>query len=107
MVDERPKCLVARATMDETDVERTLREVLRHVLPRGAQREIDGDADLVLELGLDSLDLGNLVVELEHAFAVALSLEQIGRNGTLRRLTSLIMASLRGREPQGGWALSK
>lgn len=74
-------------------VAQRLREILRSVRRQAAHDNLGPDDDFSRVLALDSLDLGNLVVEIENDFGVALEVSGIADLKSLNRLGAHIASA--------------
>lgn len=75
--------------LEATTVERAIRDALSVVRPQGGA--IDGGADLVREIGLDSVLVMDLVMEIEDRLDVSIPVELLGDARTLDQLCAGIV----------------
>lgn len=69
---------------------RRLRDILREVRGQAPHDRLSGDMNFVNTLGLDSLDVGNFVVEVENTFSVHLGVDGLRDLDTLDKLSNHI-----------------
>ena len=67
-----------------------LRELLAEIRPQFAEVPLDPDGDLVQRLGLDSLDVSNLIVEVEAEYEVRVDLARLPELNTLNKLAAYV-----------------
>ncbi len=83
-------------TVNAAAVEKAVREALQVVRPGGGP--IDGGADLVREVGLDSVRVMDLVMEIEDRLDISVPVELLADAHTLDQLCAGIVR-LSGGEP--------
>lgn len=71
-------------------INQRLRECLREIRSQAPHDELVTDGDIVSMLGLDSLDVGNFVVEIEHAFSMSMGVDALREHNTLMKLSAFI-----------------
>ncbi len=84
-------------TVNAAAVEKAVREALAVVRPRGAP--IDGGADLVREVGLDSVRVMDLVMEIEDRLDISVPVELLADARTLDQLCAGIVQLAAGKDP--------
>ncbi|CAN5452843.1 hypothetical protein BH09PSE6_BH09PSE6_30650 [soil metagenome] len=75
-------------------VESAIRESLAMIRP--AAVNLKGDADLAREAGLDSVEVMDLVMEIEDRLDVSIPVETVGQARTINELCAGIVALSRG-----------
>lgn len=84
-------------TVNAAAVEKAVREALAVVRPGGAP--IDGGADLVREVGLDSVRVMDLVMEIEDRLDISVPVELLADARTLDQLCAGIVQLAAGKDP--------
>ena len=86
-------------TLQAATVEKAVRDALKVVRPRGGP--IAGDADLVREVGLDSVRVMDLILEIEDRLDISVPVELLADARTLDQLCAGIVQLSGGanREP--------
>jgi acyl carrier protein len=79
--------------MSPETIRQRLRELLRTVRLQAAHDSLSADADFIQGLALDSLDVGNFLMEVETEFDVQLGLEGFAELRTLDLLSEFIVRS--------------
>ncbi len=72
------------------EVERVVRKALTGIRPGAAG--LDPDADLATEAGLDSVEVMDLIMEIEDRLDVSIPVETLSQAHTIRGLCSGILA---------------
>ncbi len=79
-------------TENRTRVEQAVRDALQAALPELG--EVDFDAALTSDVGLDSVQVMDLVMEIEDRLDVSVSVEALAETRTLNELAERITATL-------------
>lgn len=83
--------------MEKEQIIAALREVVKPHLEYQSDEVVNGmneETNLLQELGLDSVDLVEVIMDIEERFSIAIADEEIQRVKTVRDLTALISAKL-------------
>jgi acyl carrier protein len=83
-------------TLQAATVEKAVRDALSVVRPGGAP--IDGGADLVREVGLDSVRVMDLIMEIEDRLDISVPVELLADARTLDQLCSGIVQLAGGKK---------
>lgn len=86
-------------TLDTAAVEKAVRDALNMVRPGGGS--VAGGADLVTEVGLDSVRVMDLILEIEDRLDLSVPVELLAESRTLDQLCAGILQLAEGspREP--------
>ena len=79
---------------DRQQVEATIRELLAGYNKDGV--ELTPDTDIAADLNIDSADVLNFVMEVEDAFDVDISLNELSDVRTISQLVDVVMERLEG-----------
>ena len=77
------------------NVERVVRKALTGIRPAAA--DLDADADLAAEAGLDSVEVMDLIMEIEDRLDLSIPVETLSEAHTIRGLCAGILALSSGR----------
>jgi acyl carrier protein len=90
--------------MNPDTLEQELREILREIRPLAPHESVGADDDIFDTLGLDSLDVSNLIVEIGYRYSVDIDIKDLPQVRTLRNLQTFMESAARAlpREVGGG-----
>ena len=77
------------------NVERVVRKALTGIRPAAA--DLDADADLAAEAGLDSVEVMDLIMEIEDRLDLSIPVETLSEAHTIRGLCAGVLALSSGR----------
>jgi acyl carrier protein len=90
--------------MNQDTLEQELREILCEIRPLAPHDSVGSDDDIFDTLGLDSLDVSNLIVEIGYRYSVDVDIKDLPQIRTLRNLQTFMMSAAQNlpREVGGG-----
>lgn len=79
--------------MNPDTLEQELREILREIRPQAPHDSMGSDDDIFDTLGLDSLDVSNLIVEIGYRYSVDIDIKDLPKVRTLRTLRAFMTSA--------------